>query len=158
MNPGRWERVLDQKPRPIQEHLTDEVAALFAQDLLAWPPSLEALDPATAEALTGLLAAHPAAPSRTVYVEAFRLTAFDLGREPEAIDDYFRNRRYLEVGLGPEDRGLLQFLGRLMAEQLLALGEATQGRFKRPQLLEVLARTRRALLSSLAGSPQPDYE
>jgi hypothetical protein len=134
--------VLEQKPRPIQEHLADEIAELFAQDLHTWPPPFEELDPA----LRALLEDRAEAPPPVLYAEAFRLAAFDLERELEAVDDYYRNRRYLEAGLANEDRGLLQLVSRFLVEQLLALGEATQGRFKRPQLLEVLARTRRRFL------------
>jgi hypothetical protein len=143
MRPSRWDLVLERKPRPLVDHLTDEVAELFANDLRAWPPPLEELDPATGEAVRALLRDRPQAPSPVLYAEAFRLAAFDLERQVDAVDDYFRNRRYLEAGLEPADRALLQLVSRFMIEQLLALGEATQGRFKRPELLEVLARTRR---------------
>ncbi len=142
MRPSKWDLVLEQKPRPVQDHLTDEIAGLFAQDLRTWPPPLEDLDPA----LRAVVEGRAEAPSPVLYAEAFRLAAFDLQRDLEAVDDYYRNRRYLEAGLGAEDRGLLQLVSRFLVEQLLALGEATQGRFKRPQLLEVLARTRRRFL------------
>ena len=139
MRPSKWDLVLEQRPRPIQEHLTEEIAGLFAKDLQTWPPPFEELDPA----LRALVEGRTEPPSPVLYAEAFRLAAFDLERDVEAVDDYYRNRRYLEAGLAPGDRGLLQLVSRFLVEQLLALGEATHGRFKRPQLLEVLARTRR---------------
>jgi len=47
-------------------------------------------------------------------------------------------RSYLERGLAPTDRLALLFLNRWMVEQLLGLGEATQGRVKRPMMRQVL--------------------
>jgi hypothetical protein len=149
VKPSRWDLVLDQKPRPLTEHLADEVAELFARDLQTWPPPFEELDPALRQGLEG----REVAPSLVLYAEAFKLAALDLEREVDAVDDYYRNRRYLEAGLGPDDRGLLQLISRFLVEQLLALGEATEGRFRRPQLLEVLARTRRRFLGR-RGPPE----
>ena len=42
-----------------------------------------------------------------------------------------RNKRYLEHGLAPTDRLALLFLNRWLVEQMLGLGEATEGRVNR---------------------------
>lgn len=143
MQPSKWDLILDQKPIPLQEHLLEEVAKLFARDLAAWPPRVEDFDPATGAKVQALLAERPLLPDARAFHEAFTLTRFDLGREVEAYDDYLRNGRWRATGLEEKDRGLVLFLSRFMAEQLLGLLEATQGRLKRPHLLDVLARTER---------------
>lgn len=143
MQPSKWDLILDQKPIPLLEHLLEEVAKLFAKDLAAWPPRVEDFDPVTGAKVQALLAERPLLPDARAYREAFTLTRFDLGRELEAYDDYLRNGRWRATGLEEQDRGLVLFLSRFMAEQLLGLLEATQGRLKRPHLLDVLERTER---------------
>jgi hypothetical protein len=49
-----------------------------------------------------------------------------------------RNKRYLERGLAPTDRLPLLFLNRWLVEQMLGLGEATEGRIKRPLMVKIL--------------------
>lgn len=148
MQPSKWERVLNSKPLPVLEHLLDEAARLFATDLSAWPPSIDEFDPATGPTVATLIRETPERPDARLYAEAFRLTRIDLSRELEAYDDYFRNQRYLESGLEPKDKGLLLFVSRFMAEQLLGLSEATAGRVSRPKLLEILEKTRRYFFAS----------
>ena len=45
-----------------------------------------------------------------------------------------------------KDKGMVLFLSRFMAEQLLGLGEATDGRVTRAAMLDVLSRTERLFL------------
>ena len=142
MPPSKWDLVLERKPIELAEHLVTELAALFAADLGRWPPEVEGAEVAE------LLARHPERPARQVLEEAFKLAEWDLERDVEAVDEYFRNHRYLAVELTQADREVLLFLSRLIVEQLLALGEATQGRFKRPRLLEVLRQTRAVYFST----------
>ncbi|MFO0598542.1 MAG: hypothetical protein U0228_24765 [Myxococcaceae bacterium] len=151
MQPSKWDLVLEQKPIPIQEHLLEEVSKLFAADLRAWPPKLDELDPQTGAHLAQLLAEAPLRPDPRLYVEAFVLARFDLGREVEAFDDHLRNHRWLATGLAAKDKPMLLFLARFLTEQLLALSEHTQGRLKRTHLLDVLARTERHFFAS--GTP-----
>ncbi|MDP1823029.1 MAG: hypothetical protein Q8L48_07300 [Archangium sp.] len=143
MQPSKWDLILEQKPIPLLSHLLEEVAKIFAKDLATWPPHVEDFDPVTGRKLADLLAEAPLAPDPRLYVEAFVLTRFDLARELAASDDYLRNQRWMASGLGAKDRGMLLFLSRFMAEQLLGLAEATEGRVTRKHLLDVLDRTER---------------
>lgn len=147
MHPSKWDLVLEQKPITIQEHLLEEVSKLFAADLAAWPPEIEAFDEVTGQKLAALLADAPLRPDPRLYVEAFALTRLDLGRELEAYDDYLRNHRWLTSGLAAKDKPMLLFLSRFMSEQLLGLREATHGRLSRAHLLDVLGRTERHFFS-----------
>jgi hypothetical protein len=88
-----------------------------------------------------------------VYREALALARLELERELEAYDEYMRNQRYLERGLAPTDRPALLFLDRWIVEQMLALGEATGGRIKRPQMVHCLELVERKLQAGAgAGS------
>ena len=143
MQPSKWDLVLEQKPVPVLAHLLEAVAQIFAKDLAVWPPNVEDFDLATGRKLIDLLAQAPLPPDSRIYREAFVLTRFDLGRELEASDDYLRNHRWMARGLEAKDKPMVLFLSRFMAEQLLGLAEATEGRVTRPHLLDVLDRTER---------------
>lgn len=143
MQPSKWDLILDSRPKPVLTHLLDEVAKLFAADLLAWPPKVE--DPQGVAALADA----PGRPPPLLYRAAFQLTRFDLAREVEAADDYLRNHRWLAEGLSAKDKPMLLFLSRFMAEQLLGFAEATEGRVKRHHLLDVLADTERHFFKGL---------
>ena len=139
MRPSKWDLVLEQKPTPMVEHLMDELAKILAAEISRWPPAVET---ANAGELPEVFAARPDRPTELLYREAFTLAKWDLSCEHAAFDDYVRNRRYLAAGLTVSDKALLLSVSRLIVEQLLALGEATEGRLKRHQLLELLERTR----------------
>jgi hypothetical protein len=148
MQPTKWDLILGQRPVPLVDHLLEEVSRLFAKDLAAWPPAIDAFDAATGAKVAQLLENSPQRPDVKLYAEAFRLTRLDLSRELDAYDDYLRNQRWLEAGLEVKDKAMLLFVSRFIAEQLLALGESTQGRVNRAKLLEVLEKTRRAFFGA----------
>jgi hypothetical protein len=143
--PSRWDFLLDHKPVPLVDHLITEVAKLLAKDLARWPPPIQELDEATGKPFEPLLAPDRPRPSPQVYAEALQLTRWELTRELDPYDDYMRNRRWMEKGLAPDDKLPLLFLNRWLVEQMLALGEATEGRVKRAQMLECLERVRQRL-------------
>ncbi|MBL8949593.1 MAG: hypothetical protein JNK82_02375 [Myxococcaceae bacterium] len=140
--PSKWDAVLESKPVPLGEHLLTECSKLFASELAKWPPPVTE---ATGDA-AALLAGEPAKPSWQLMREAFRLARWDLGREHDAYDDYMRNQRFLEAGVAPADKPMLLFVSRLIEEQLLGLGEATEGRVDRKAMLRVLDLTERAVV------------
>jgi len=136
--PSRWDHLFDLKPVALLDHLLEEVAKLLAKDLQRWPPPVEELDLDTGGAFAPLFTEARPRPAPAVYTEALRLTRWELERETEAYDDYMRNKRYLERGLAPDDRLPLLFLSRWLTEQMLGLGEATEGRVKRKHMLQGL--------------------
>ena len=58
-------------------------------------------------------------------------------------------------GLEAKDKPMVLFLSRFMAEQLLGLAEATEGRVTRPHLLDVLDRMRTISSSVRTRRPVP---
>ncbi|MBN1203937.1 MAG: hypothetical protein JXB05_03300 [Myxococcaceae bacterium] len=135
---SRWDHLFEAKPVPLIDHLLEEVSKLLAKDLSRWPPPVQEIDLDMGGTFAPLFLEPPPRPSQAVYDEALRLSRWELAREFDAYDDYMRNKRYLERGLAPTDRLPLLFLTRWLVEQLLGLGEATEGRVKRPHMSQVL--------------------
>lgn len=131
---SRWERLLDQKPVSLLDHLIVEAGKLIARDFVRWPLELE---PAPGSAQARALAQEQV-PTLTVYREALRLATWDVAAELDAYDDYMRNRRYLALGLTEEVRPTLLLLSRWLLEQLSVLGEHTHGRVNRARKLDCL--------------------
>ena len=148
----RWSWVMEQKPRPVVDVLQDEVARLLEKELRRWPLPVEELEPAYAARYASAFEPGAPRPHEPVYAQAFVLARWELEREVLAVDEYFRNERYLEAGLAPGDKPALLVLSRWLTEQMLALSEITGGRLKRPALVEILRRTARLRLSSALAS------
>ena len=145
---SRWDYLFEAKPVPLVDHLLEEVARLLAKDLARWPPPVQEVDlTAASPAFAELLVGESPRPSPAVYAEALGLARLELEREVAAYDDYMRNKRYLERGLAPTDRPALLLLDRWLVEQMLALGESTGGRIKRPHMVQCLERLGRKLLA-----------
>lgn len=145
---SRWDHVYGLKPVPLVEKLAEEASKLVAEDLREWPPEVESFATARDEArFQPLLAPGSPRPDDKVFAAAFHLARLELSREVEVIDEYMRNERWREVT--PPGRGFdaLLFLSRYLTELMLALAEATEGRVKRPQLVEILTRAERRLLT-----------
>jgi hypothetical protein len=135
---SRWDRLLDQKPIPLREHLLAEVTRMLTRELEAWPLAIGELDLATGRPFSDLLSGEAPRPGPAVFAEARRLARWDLERSTDAVDDYFRNRRYADAGLADPDRPALLLISRWLVEQLLSLGEATHGRVNRAEMVAVL--------------------
>lgn len=142
---NRWERILDQKPVPLQQYLLAEAARLLLDELGRWPLPVEEIDQRTGAGMAALLGPEAPRPSPAVFSAALRLVRWELEREHDAYDDYMRNRRYLEVGIPERERPVLLLVSRWVFEQLLALSEATGGRVDRRALLGVVERLERGI-------------
>jgi len=141
----RWERILDQKPIALEQHVLDEAARLLLVDLRRWPLPIDEIDPLTGDGVAELLAPDAPPPSPAVLPVALRLVRWELERDHAAYDDHMRNRRYLELGVPEQERPLLLLVSRWVLEQLLSLSEATQGRVSRRALLGVVERLERGV-------------
>jgi len=137
---SRWDYLFETKPVPMMDHLLEEVAKLLAKDLQQWPPPVQEIDLDVGGQFAPLFTEPPPRPAEAVYDEALRLTRWELERELEAYDDYMRNKRYLARGLAPTDRLPLLLLNRWLVDQMLGLGEATEGRVNRRLMLKCLER------------------
>jgi len=144
----RWERVLEQKPISLQEHLLDEAAKLLLVELRQWPLAIQEVDEHTGAGIAELLAPDAPPPSSAVLAVALKLSRWDLEREHEAYDDFMRNRRYQEAGITDRERPLLLLVSRWVLEQLSSLADATDGRIDRHALLRLVDRLEAGLARS----------
>lgn len=142
---SRWDHLFEQKPIPLIDHLVEEVARLLARDLGQWPPPIQEFDPSAGANFAELLAPEYPRPQAAAYQEALKLARWNLTHDLDAYDDYMRNHRWAERGLPPTARTELLFLSRWLEEQMHGLSEATEGRVKRKQMLEILDRVERKL-------------
>ena len=141
----RWERILDQKPIPLQQHLVAEAARVLLAELAQWPLPVQEIDLQTGRGIAALLQPDAPRPSPGVYPAALQLVRWELAREHDAYDAYMRNRRYQELGIPEGERPVLLLVSRWVLEQLLSLSEATEGRVDRQALLGVVERLERGL-------------
>ncbi|MBI5546495.1 MAG: hypothetical protein HY901_21650 [Deltaproteobacteria bacterium] len=149
---SRWDHLYEIKPVPLAEHFVEEVSKLVAKDLTEWPLAIESWTSAQEEErFKPLLGPDSSRPDGRVLGEAFRLARWELMREFEQIDEYMRHERWREVT--PAGRGVDQILlvCRYLTEQMLAIIEATGGRIKRPQLVDLLLRAERRLMACPLG-------
>jgi hypothetical protein len=137
---SRWDYLFETKPVPMMDHLLEEVAKLLAKDLQQWPPPVQEVDLEVGAQFAPLFTEPTPRPAEAVYDEALRLSRWELERELGAYDDYMRNKRYLERGLAPTDKLPLLLLNRWLVDQMLGLGEATEGRVNRRLMLQCLER------------------
>jgi hypothetical protein len=147
----RWERVLDQKPVSLRDHLLDEAAKVLLVELRQWPLAIEEVDEQTGAGIAELFAPDAPRPSPAVLAAALKLARWDLDREHEAYDDFMRNRRYQEAGITERERPVLLFVSRWVLEQLMSLSDATDGRIDRQALLSLVDRLDAGL--ARAGTP-----
>lgn len=146
---SRWDRLFDLRTLTLVDALMTEAAKVMAEELLQkWPPPVEGVDLAAGSEFGSIFEEGSERPPAAAYLEAVRLARLDLAHEADAFDDYVRNRRWKEHGLGDEHRTALLFLSRWIQEQLLSLGEATDGRVRRKDMQAALDRLEKLLLPS----------
>ncbi len=151
--PAWLERLYEKKPVPLIEHLCEAAAEHIAESLLRWPPEVE-WQPSTSGAAQSdsnpFEMALTGRPSRALLEQSFQVAAWDLLRQFEAIDDYFRNHRFEAAGLTNPDAAGIRFLSRLCLEHLFALQDATAGRLNRTHLMHTLDLTKQRVMRSIA--------
>jgi hypothetical protein len=145
----RWDHLLDRKALTLVDALMTEIAKQLAEELLGgWPPPVESLDAQTGAEFAAVLAPGAPRPPSAVLLEAVRLARWDLLREHDAFDDYVRNQRWRERNLDDGLRPAILFVARWLVEQTLSLGDATEGRVKRKDLVVAIDRLEKRLLPS----------
>ena len=149
MKNPRWERLLDLKRLTLVDALMTEVSKIMAEELLRdWPPQVEGLDVDIGREFSAIFAVGSKRPPQAAFTIALRLARWDLERNFDAYDDFMRNRRYEAEGLVEADRIAILFLCRWLVEQMLSLGDATDTRVKRKDMVVTLDRLEKRLTPS----------
>lgn len=150
--PSRWDFILDQKPLPVREHLYREVTKRIVADLAKWPLPITELAEDADPRIAALFGPESRRPPDAAFAEAFRITRWELEREILAVDEYMRNRRWLEKGLAPEHQHVILGISRWLVESLLSLRDDTAGRVSRAELVQMLEGIASAWSAATASS------
>jgi hypothetical protein len=150
--PSRWDFVYDRKPVALEEHLLDEAAKVIAAELSSWPPPVSEWNlPGDEARFSRLLEPGSRRPDPRAFTAAFHLARLELSREVLQIDGFMRNERWREfTDAGDGYEGMI-LISRYLTEQMLALGEATEGRLERAKLVSCLTQTERRFLSAVSA-------
>ena len=142
---GRWDHLADQKPVAVRDKLLDLVADELTQELRAWPPAVEWLDPSLqARFEPGLRrAGRPELDTARVACELARL---ELLREFDLIDQFWRSQRQHQLLPSELEHETAQFLVRWLIESALSFQEAVKHRFKHAELASLIERVEDRLL------------
>lgn len=142
---GRWDRFYEARSITPEDMLADEVVKTLVADLEVWPPPVLAwLDEKARGKFEAALAEGCPRPSVAALRAAFELARWELSREFEAIDEFYRNDRPGKIASDARERLCLVFLHQWLTDSMLELLGAT--RLKRPKLLECLVRVEARLL------------
>lgn len=136
----RWARFFEPRTITPLEMLQDAVVKELARELEAWPLSVAVWHDLELQArFASVLDPACPRPATVVFRAALQLAVWEMEREFEAIDDFYRNERAAELSGDPRERLALVFLHRWLTDSMHELLEASQ-RLKRPDLAEVLRR------------------
>lgn len=138
----KYEPLLEAKARPAKDVLVDLLAKELVEMCQTFPPeehSIEWEDQSLQKRLEGRVDELPK-PDVALVDEVGRLMTWDLEREIEAIDHYFRNERYGDAAPTPAHVDALHVLWRVGVEILLQRKEEADTFLKRADLIEASKR------------------
>jgi len=143
---GRWDFLADHKPQELKDYVLDQVADRLAEELRAYPPSIEEwLDDAARGRFQRALARSSQPGSETLRV-ACEIARRELLRDYDLIDRFWRSadRRAL---LGDElEEETAHFLTAWLVDAALAFQEVAQGKFTRRELVLLIEKVEDRLL------------
>jgi hypothetical protein len=147
----RWARFFEPRALTPLEMLSDALVKELTSELERWPlPVSEWHDPALEARFAPVLTKECPRPGTAVLRAAFQLATWEMEREFEAIDEFYRNDRASELTADPREALALVFLHRWLTDSMLELLEATP-RLKRAHLVDVLRRIAIRLGVSVPG-------
>lgn len=138
----RYEPLLEAKAVPVKDALVDLLAKELVEMCQTFPPDerqVEWHDQSLRRRLEGHMAELPKADPKLVD-EVSRLMVWDLEREIDAIDHYFRNAKYGDACPTPRHVDALHLLWRVGVEVLLTWKDEAQHHLKRADLVVAAAK------------------
>ena len=143
---GRWDHILDQKPRDIRDYVLDKVADQLTDDLRNFPPPIdewldERLKARYAKVMTRL-----GRPELETYRVAVELAREEMLREYELIDRFCRSEEYRRLLPDELEQQTAHFITRYLVDSALTFQEHAQGKFNRRDLVALMERVEDRLL------------
>tara|TARA_R110002073_G_scaffold64712_1_gene161855 strand:- start:33157 stop:33642 length:486 start_codon:yes stop_codon:yes gene_type:complete len=135
MAKDRWEWLEGLKPESPIEVAVKYVAAMTADALAAWPPTVRSAEGQSGGRFQDLLEYGAARPSLTAYEEAIKRARWELLRDYDAIDFYARNNHLADACPLERDQLASEFIQHYVLESFFVLMEKTEYRVKRKDVL-----------------------
>lgn len=133
MATNRWEWLEGLKAETPIEIAVKYVAALAADELTAWPPSVSS--PQNGSRFSELLEFGAERPSLPAYEEAIKRGRWELLRDFDAIDFYARNNHIAQACPSKRDQLASEFIQHYILESFFTLMEKTEYRVKRKDVI-----------------------
>jgi hypothetical protein len=143
---GRWDHILDQKPRELKEYVLEQVAEQLAKDLRDFPPPIEEWLDDALKARYAQVLARTGRPELETYRVACELAREEMLREYELIDRFCRSPEYKRLLPGELEEQTAHFITRYLVDSALAFQEHTEGKFKRADLVGLVEKVEDRLL------------
>ena len=143
---GRWDHILDQKPRDLKDYVLEKVAEQLASDLRDFPPKIEEWLDAALEARYAGVLARTSRPELDTYRVACEMAREEMLREYELIDAFCRSPEYKRLLPNQLEEQTAHFMTRYLVDSALAFQEATQDKFKRRDLVALMEKVEERLL------------
>src|SRR6185295_9380183 len=142
---GRWDHILDQKPRELKDYVLDKVAEQLVEDLRQFPPRIEEWLDAALQARYQRVLTRAGRPELETYRVACELAREEMLREYELIDRFCRSEEYRRLLPSELEEQTAHFITRYLVDSALTFQEHAQGKFSRKDLV--------ALLENVEDSP-----
>jgi hypothetical protein len=143
---GRWDHILDQKPKELKQYVLDKVAEQLVEDLRQFPPRIEEwLDPVL-QARYAKVLARLGRPELETYRVACELAREEMLREYELIDRFCRSDEYRRLLPNELEEQTAHFITRYLVDSALTFQEHAQGKFSRRDLVLLMERVEDHLL------------
>lgn len=128
---NRWEWLEGLEAQSPIEIAVEQMAKLVVEELLAWPPRVEASDTSFRARFDALLAPGATRPSPAAFTEAVRCARWELDRNFDAIEFYERNNQRASACPEPRDQLASELIAHYILEAFFVLMEKTDYRVQR---------------------------
>jgi hypothetical protein len=143
---GRWDHILDQKPRELRDYVLDKVAEQLVEDLRQFPPRIEEWLDAALQARYQRVLTRVGRPELETYRVACELAREEMLREYELIDRFCRSDEYRRLLPSELEEQTAHFITRYLVDSALAFQEHAQGKFSRKDLVVLMEKVEDGLL------------
>jgi len=143
---GRWDHILDQRPRELKDYVLDKVAEQLVEDLRQFPPRIEEWLDAALQARYQRVLTRAGRPELETYRVACELAREEMLREYELIDRFCRSEEYRRLLPSELEEQTAHLMTRYLVDSALTFQEHAQGKFSRKDLVSLMEKVEDRLL------------